>query len=115
MDNINLFKDGYDFASNLEKSFNDMHSKFESLPEGETAAFMLGYAFYLVETAKLLDGASSESLTAKLHYGLAKQCLDSVASERALSSDDALKLSNTLYDMASSSLDDVAKAVFEVC
>ena len=31
MENVNLFKNGYEFSSNCEKSFDDMHSKFESL------------------------------------------------------------------------------------
>lgn len=115
MENINIFKDGYEFASNYAKSFDDMHSKFESLQENETSAFMLGYAFYLIEISKFLDGASTESLTSKINLGIANKCLNSVISEKNLSSDDALKLSNTLYEMTNCNINDVAKAVFEIC
>lgn len=115
MENINLFKSGYEFASNCEKSFDDMHSKFDSLQENETSAFMLGYAFYLMEIAKFLDGASTESLTSKVNLGIATQCLNSVVAQNDISNDDALKLSSTMYDMANQNLDDVAKAVLEIC
>lgn len=115
MDNINSFKNGYKFASNNEKTFDDMHSKFESLQENETSAFMLGYVFYLIETAKFLDGASVESLSAKMHIGIAQQCLNSIITEKNLSNEDSLKLCSTLYEMAGeNSIEDVANSVFAI-
>jgi hypothetical protein len=111
MGNINLFQEGYNFASNTEKTFDDMHSKFESV-QGDVSVFMLGYAFYLIETAKYLDGASTESLSAKLNIGIAQQCIDSVATEKNLSSDDTMELFSKLNEMAlNSSLEDVFYSV----
>lgn len=105
------FKNGYDFASTVN-SYDDMHSKFDSLANEETSDFMLGYAFYLMENTKFLDGISTESLTAKINIGIANQCVNSVVSEKNLNSEDSLKLFNTLYDMAlTSSPEDVAKAI----
>lgn len=115
MENVNLFKNGYEFASNCEKSFDDMHSKFESLKEDETSAFMLGYAFYLMETAKFLDGASTESLSTKVNLGIANQCLNSVIALNNISSEDALKLSSTMYEMANQNIDDVANTILQIC
>jgi hypothetical protein len=111
MVNSVFFKEGYDFASTVN-NYDDMHSKFDSLASAYTSDFMLGYAYYLMETAKFLDGASSESLTAKTNIGIANQCIYSAIADKNLNSDETLKLFNTLYDNALvSSPEEVAMAL----
>lgn len=106
-----IFKDGYDFASTVN-NYDDMHSKFDTLNTEQTSDFMLGYAYRLMENAKFLDGASTESLTAKTNLGIANQCINSVISEKNITPENSLKLFNTLYDMAlNSSIDDVANSI----
>lgn len=113
MDALTLFKDGYGFASS-EKTFNDMHSKFERL-DNDASAFMLGYALYCIETSKSLDGASTESLSSKMNIGIAQECIKSVVNENSLDSNKYMEISNTLYEMAGeNSIYEVAKKVLSI-